>query len=98
MANGDSGCPPGTEITSKAACSLALADLGLCHDKTWDGSHNGIPLYCSTRSGTGTDCAMHFNSASSGKGRADLMPVCASLTAPPPAPGSDAAVVIDSDP
>merc|ERR1719162_2850860 len=74
LAQGAAGCGPGKTITTEAECRAAHDALDLTIDPPWIGSHGGIPVGCSTR---GYSYRMHWNSASSGRARSDMTPVCA---------------------
>jgi len=73
LAEGTAGCEPGKTITTEDECRAAHDLLRLDIDPAWIGSHRGIPVGCSTR---GYSHRMHWNSASTGRARSDMTPVC----------------------
>jgi len=73
---GDTSCPSGAEITTKAECDSALASLSF-RAVGWQGSNTNIPSYCSVRAVANSPGNGHFNNyRQSVNGRADLAPVC----------------------
>merc|ERR1740138_1847791 len=89
-----SECATASEIIlSSAECEQALQELGTpvasIVPTGWSGSDGGVPAGCSYRPGPDkcghVSCLnspnqVHFNSASSGNGRADLQPICKQAT------------------
>jgi hypothetical protein len=94
MGNLGSECATAEEIILSAAeCEQALQQLGTpvssISPTGWSGSDGGVPAGCSYRPGPDkcghVSCLnspnqVHFNSASSGNGRADLQPICKQAT------------------
>merc|ERR1712127_965901 len=71
---GDADCPTDyTRITSSADCEAATTALGLCDSSEWTGRYTSIPVGCSHKPNT---CGRHWNTATTGSGRADLRPIC----------------------
>ena len=67
--------------------NTAVKSIGVTPGPSWVGSRADIPTGCSIRDGG--DMSPHWNTASSGRGRSDLRPVCKSgvtsmLTLPSP--------------
>lgn len=81
---GMDGCPAGLEITTEADCQDALKSLGVEVSPKWVAAYDGLPRFCSVREtlAGGQVERMHFNSAGSGKARADLAPVCVAAATP----------------
>merc|ERR1712232_280258 len=78
LAQGQNGCPAGSEIQSVDECKMALRLLGYATDPSWVSVFDGLPRHCSLREKTTSNDKerMHFNSAPSGTGRQDLAPIC----------------------
>jgi len=74
---GDADCPTDyTHITSSADCEAATTALGLCDSSKWTGRSTGIPVGCSHRPNHCGQHDWHWNTATTGRGRADLRPIC----------------------
>lgn len=78
LTKGAEGCPAGMEITTVDECKKAIESLGLRADPPWSAAYTELPRHCSVRETVSKESPerMHFNTATSGKGRADLTPVC----------------------
>ena len=74
---GDADCPTDyAHITSSADCEAAATALGLCDSSKWTGRSTGIPVGCSHSPNHCGRHDWHWNTATTGRGRSDLRPIC----------------------
>jgi hypothetical protein len=71
---GGTTCRDGTDIQTLQECEQAHDALGLHRNKTFVGSIPTIPSHCAWRDRDWDD--LHWNTASTGRPRADLHPIC----------------------
>jgi len=76
---GDTLCKPGSEIQSITECKQAHDALGLHREETFSGATPMIPIACSWRDRQWDD--FHWNTASTGRPRSDLHPLCRTAAA-----------------
>jgi hypothetical protein len=80
---GTMACPPGLDIATVEECRSAATALGILVNTTWQGSVPDAPRYCSVTVKPSQSLAVvNLNSAPSGQGRGDIIPLC--LTVPRP--------------
>eukprot|EP00964_Phaeocystis_antarctica_P145668 scaffold111784_cov65-Phaeocystis_antarctica.AAC.1 len=86
---GDADCPTDyAHITSSADCEAAATALGLCDSSKWTGRTTGIPVGCSHRPNHCGRHDWHWNTATTGRGRSDLRPICRLMSRIRPSPAA----------